>query len=194
MESQRNAAPAHSLHFCHWGQSYRAAGQADHEPAAAGEGPIMGGHIYSTGNLDLAICRITGFSFLWTIPIFHQLPAKNGTKDEDHPVKAVRIRIWYLCAMNELSTIKKILLQLKPELIDRFHISSIGLFGSVVRDDFREDSDIDIIVDFRQPIGIEFIDLADYLENKINRQVDLVSRKAIKPKYLREIESEIIYV
>lgn len=96
--------------------------------------------------------------------------------------------------MLQLTTIKNILYQLKPELIKKYHISSIGLFGSVVRDDYNELSDIDIIVDFSQPIGIEFIDLADYIESKLNTSVDLVSKNGIKQKYLQAIESEIIYV
>ena len=83
---------------------------------------------------------------------------------------------------------------MKPELMEKFHVSSIGLFGSVVRDDYSETSDIDIIVDFSQPIGIEFIDLADYLETKFDKNIDLVSKRGIKQKYLQAIESEIIYV
>ena len=93
-----------------------------------------------------------------------------------------------------MNTIKQILAQLKPELIDKYHISSIGLFGSIVRDDFTPSSDIDIIVDFSQPIGIEFVDLAEYIENKLQKNIDLVSRKGIKPKYYQAIEQEIIYV
>ncbi|QEH40847.1 nucleotidyltransferase family protein [Chitinophaga sp. XS-30] len=96
--------------------------------------------------------------------------------------------------MTDLRTIKQILLQLKPELVDKYHVRSIGLFGSVVRDDFSAASDIDIIVDFSQPVGIEFIDLADYIEKKMKRPVDLVSRNGIKQKYYKEIEPEIVYV
>lgn len=83
---------------------------------------------------------------------------------------------------------------MKPELVEKFHASSIGLFGSVVRDDYTEASDIDIIVDFSQSISIELIDLADYLETKFDKNIDLVSKKGIKQKYLQAIESEIIYV
>lgn len=96
--------------------------------------------------------------------------------------------------MTELSTIKQILTQLKPELTKKYFVNSIGLFGSIVRDDFTENSDIDIIVDFSKPIGIEFIDLADYIESKLSKKVDLVSRNGIKPKYFHHIEPEIIYV
>ena len=96
--------------------------------------------------------------------------------------------------MADLETIKQILTQLKPELTDKYHVSSIGLFGSVVRDDFNSSSDIDIIVDFNKPIGIEFVDLAELIEKNLSKRVDLVSRKGIKSKYYQAIEPEIIYV
>ena len=97
-------------------------------------------------------------------------------------------------AMEQLSEIKQVLLQLKPELTRRFHVQSLGLFGSVVRDDFSPISDIDIIVDFSRPIGIEFIDLAEYIEERLQKKVDLVSRKGVKDKYFKAIEREIVYV
>ena len=100
----------------------------------------------------------------------------------------------YICNVTELFIIKQILTQLKPELIEKYHISSIGLFGSIVRNDFTSSSDVDIIVDFSEQIGIEFVDLADFIENKLQKNVDLVSRKGIKQKYFQAIESEIIYV
>jgi uncharacterized protein len=96
--------------------------------------------------------------------------------------------------MAELTSIKQILSQLKPELKQKYFVNSIGLFGSIVRDDFSDKSDIDIIVDFSKPIGIEFIDLADYIENRLNKKIDLVSRNGVKAKYFHQIESEIIYV
>ena len=96
--------------------------------------------------------------------------------------------------MTELSSIRQILTQLKPELTEKYFVNSIALFGSIVRDDFTDKSDVDIIVDFSRPIGIEFIDLADYIERKLSKKVDLVSRNGIKPKYFSQIESEIIYV
>ena len=96
--------------------------------------------------------------------------------------------------MKELATIKQIIKELKPELEKKFHVSSIGVFGSVARNDYSKNSDVDIIVDFSQPIGIEFIDLADLLEEKFHEQVDLVSKKGIKPQYFSSIENEIVYV
>ena len=96
--------------------------------------------------------------------------------------------------MTDLNSIKQILTQLKPELTDKYHVSSIGLFGSIVRDDFNSNSDIDIIVDFSKPIGIEFIDLAEFIERKLKKSIDLVSKNGVKQKYFRTFESEIIYV
>ena len=96
--------------------------------------------------------------------------------------------------MTDLNIIKQILTQLKPELTAKYNVSSIGLFGSVVRDDFSPSSDVDIIVDFSKPIGIEFVDLADFIEKKLNKNVDLVSKNGVKQKYYHSIESEIIYV
>ena len=96
--------------------------------------------------------------------------------------------------MNGLAKIVTILTQLKPELTEKYHVSSIGLFGSAVRQDFSPTSDVDIIVDFNRQVGVEFIDLANYIEKKLNLPVDLISRKGVKERYLKEIEHDIIYV
>lgn len=94
----------------------------------------------------------------------------------------------------DTETIKALLVKLKPELLRKYPIASIGLFGSAVRNDFGPESDIDIIVDFNQPVGMEFIDLAYKLEEKLHRRVDLVSAGGVKKKYLTAIQPEIVYV
>lgn len=96
--------------------------------------------------------------------------------------------------MKQIGDIKRKIEQLKPELVQRFHVHTIGLFGSVVRDDFSATSDIDILVDFSKPVGVEFIDLANYMEQQLQRKVDLVSKNGIKDKYYKAIEKEIVYV
>lgn len=96
--------------------------------------------------------------------------------------------------MKELAHIKKVLETIKPDLLHKYNVTEIGLFGSVLRNDFTPKSDVDIIIDFSKPIGIEFIDLANFIEKKINRKVDLVSRNGIKQKYFQAIEKEIVYV
>lgn len=97
--------------------------------------------------------------------------------------------------MKESKKIIESLKKLKPELTQKYSVSSIGLFGSIVREDFSPaHSDVDIIVDFSKPIGVEFIDLAEYIESIIKRKVDLVSQKGIKAKYFEQIQKEIFYV
>jgi len=91
-------------------------------------------------------------------------------------------------------SITNILKANKLDLLARYHLKSIGIFGSFNRGDFKDDSDIDILIDYEQPIGIEFIDLAEELEKILNLKVDLVSKNGIKPKYLEEIQKDLVYV
>jgi len=63
-----------------------------------------------------------------------------------------------------------------------------------VRGEQREESDIDIIVDFYEPIGLKFIDLLHFLERKIGRKVDLVSAKGISPYIKPYIDREVIFI
>jgi len=96
--------------------------------------------------------------------------------------------------MIDKENITNILKANKLDLLARYHLKSIGIFGSFTREDFKDDSDIDILIDYEQPIGIEFIDLAEELEKILNLKVDLVSKNGVKPKYLEEIQKDLVYV
>ncbi|RKD18290.1 DNA polymerase subunit beta [Pelobium manganitolerans] len=83
----------------------------------------------------------------------------------------------------------------KAKLAERYPISEIGLFGSFAREDYRKDSDIDILVDFNGKIdGFDFIRLAHDLEDIFQQKIDLVSRRGIKPHYLPFVEKNLIHV
>ncbi|MEI9946223.1 MAG: nucleotidyltransferase family protein [Chitinophagaceae bacterium] len=69
-----------------------------------------------------------------------------------------------------------------------------GVFGSYARGEATEKSDVDVMVDFSEPVGLAFVDLADELERLLRMKVDLVSRGGIKPKYFAVIEPDLIYV
>lgn len=84
--------------------------------------------------------------------------------------------------------------RLQGELKKRYPIRSMALFGSVVRNDFSESSDVDILVEFEGRVGSRFIDLADELEQLLQRKVDLVSRNGIKSNYFAAIQPELKYV
>ncbi|MFO7614978.1 MAG: nucleotidyltransferase family protein [Bacteroidales bacterium] len=96
--------------------------------------------------------------------------------------------------MKSLSTILSLILKNKPGLQRKYSIKTIGVFGSVSRGENNENSDVDILVEFEKPIGIEFIDLANELESILQQKVDLISRSGIKPKYFKVIEKDLHYV
>ena len=96
--------------------------------------------------------------------------------------------------MKSLSTILSLILKNKPGLRRKYSIKTIGVFGSVSRGENNENSDVDILVEFEKPIGIEFIDLANELESILQQKVDLISRSGIKPKYFKVIEKDLHYV
>jgi len=83
---------------------------------------------------------------------------------------------------------------LKAGLVKTYPIASIALFGSFARSEQTPNSDIDILIELNGQIGSKFIDLAEELEASLGQPVDLVSRKGIKPRYLKSIESDLIYV
>ena len=96
--------------------------------------------------------------------------------------------------MNRTDIVKDLLRSMKEELSNKFGVSSIGLFGSVTREDFSDKSDIDILVEFSRPIGMDFFTLADLLESRLDRKVDLITRDGIKPRYFEAIKEDLIYV
>ncbi len=83
---------------------------------------------------------------------------------------------------------------MRPELTKRYHINRIGLFGNVVKEDFEHDDEIDIIVDFKKPIGDGIMDLTELLEKKLNHPVSIITKGSIDKAYLKEIKSEIQYI
>jgi len=90
--------------------------------------------------------------------------------------------------------ILRVLSDAKGELQARFKVNALALFGSYARGDQRDDSDVDIVVDVDPSIGLEFVSLAERIEERLGMHVDLVSRRAIKPRSWEHIEPELIYV
>ncbi|MGZ8916219.1 MAG: nucleotidyltransferase family protein [Methylobacter sp.] len=96
--------------------------------------------------------------------------------------------------MNRQQTLE-ILSKLKPELVKRFGITRLALFGSTVRDEAQESSDIDIIVAFDGPatsekyFGVQFL-----LEDELGHPIDLVTEKAMRSELRPFIEREAVNV
>lgn len=80
--------------------------------------------------------------------------------------------------------------------VREFGVSRLGLFGSMVRDEAKNDSDIDTLVEFKegQKNYRNFIYLVYFLEELLQRDVDLVTRKAIADWMLPHIDKQIEYV
>lgn len=96
--------------------------------------------------------------------------------------------------MKSLQDIKSILELHKPHLFKDYSIQSLAIFGSWSRKEQNNESDLDLLVEFHDKIGIRFIDLAEEIESLIGCKIDLVSRNGIKDKYEQSINSELIYV
>jgi predicted nucleotidyltransferase len=96
--------------------------------------------------------------------------------------------------MKTLRDIELILGKHKQHLFSEYPIKSLAIFGSYARKEQKEESDLDLLVEFNDKIGLRFIDLANELEKLIGFKVDLVSRKGIKDKYYKKIQSDLTYV
>jgi len=97
--------------------------------------------------------------------------------------------------MKTLGEIETILRAHKHELRKRFRVKEIGIFGSYARNEARETSDVDILVDFYEvPSLFRFIELEEYLEELLGVKVDLVLKSALKPRIAEYVMKEVVYV
>jgi uncharacterized protein len=89
----------------------------------------------------------------------------------------------------------RILQKERQELVDHYNISTLSVFGSVARDDARQDSDVDILVEFSQPVGLfQFIELQQRLEALLGSKVDLGTPRSLKPRIKEQVLQEAIRV
>jgi hypothetical protein len=84
---------------------------------------------------------------------------------------------------------------LKREVAQEYSVKTIGVFGSVARDEQTLQSDIDLLVEFSKPVGfITFMRLENFLSERLGKQVDLVTSDSLKPLIRQDVLSEVIYV
>lgn len=89
---------------------------------------------------------------------------------------------------NLLETLKN----LKLELIQQFPIQRMALFGSYARNEQTPESDIDILIEVDPKIGLGFVKLAEQLEKRLGKKVDLVSWRAVQPNRWEHLKMELI--
>jgi predicted nucleotidyltransferase len=83
----------------------------------------------------------------------------------------------------------------REEMRQRFGVKHLALFGSAARDELRDGSDIDLLVEFEGPPTFDgYMDLKDYLEALFGTKVDLATDAMIKPRLRRHIEKDLLRV
>ncbi len=91
----------------------------------------------------------------------------------------------------KLADLIEILRQELPELKRKYRVENLEVFGSYVRGEEREGSDLDLLVEFSEIPGLfKFIELENYLSDKLGVKVDLVMKDSLRPAIGERILSE----
>lgn len=102
-----------------------------------------------------------------------------------------------MVVMKTLEEIRAQLEVLKPVLREKYGVETIGVFGSYVRGEQTKKSDVDVLVVFSEAARVgffEFLELEEFLSNKLGVKVDLVTRDALKPYIGKRILEEVVMV
>jgi hypothetical protein len=100
--------------------------------------------------------------------------------------------------MKQKNTIIEALQKELPLLSSKYGVRRIGVFGSFAKGTQKKDSDIDLVIEFKNPIGFKFIELADHLEAILGIKADILTPAGIKgiriKRIAQDIKGSIIYV
>ena len=97
--------------------------------------------------------------------------------------------------MIDLETLRTTLQAHKKELNQKYGVRQLGVFGSCVKNEQHETSDVDLLVEFDKGIDLfTFVNLKNYLSDLLNANVDLVMKKALKPKIGQRILQEVVEI
>ncbi len=97
--------------------------------------------------------------------------------------------------MTNLENLKKTLQAHKEELNQKYGVSEIGVFGSFVKNEQNNTSDVDVLIEFDKAVDLlTFVNLKNYLSDLLNVNVDLVMKKALKPKIGQRILQEVVEI
>jgi hypothetical protein len=82
-----------------------------------------------------------------------------------------------------------------PYFTEKYKVKTIGVFGSYVRGEQKKKSDVDVLVEFHEPISLlEFVALERELSERIGKKVDLVMKTVLKPRIGENILKEVVYI
>jgi hypothetical protein len=95
----------------------------------------------------------------------------------------------------DIEEARKRLREILPVLRTKFKVKSVGIFGSYVRGEQHEGSDLDVLVEFEEVIGLlKFVELENYLSDALGVKVDLVMKESLKPRIGKHILEEVVPV
>ncbi|PIP69662.1 MAG: nucleotidyltransferase [Nitrospirae bacterium CG_4_10_14_3_um_filter_44_29] len=100
-------------------------------------------------------------------------------------------------AVKNVREAKAVLKEHKDEVIQKYRVSELGIFGSFVRGEQKKGSDIDILVEFNErniPGLLKLIEMERYLEKLLRKKVDLVRKGGIRPELRKIIMKEVVYI
>jgi predicted nucleotidyltransferase len=93
----------------------------------------------------------------------------------------------------DLTTFISTLRDSLPFLKERYQVESLGVFGSFIRNDQRAESDLDLLVSFREPPSLlQFVALENYLSDLLGIRVDLVMKDTLKRRIGEHILREVV--
>lgn len=97
--------------------------------------------------------------------------------------------------MKTLEEVKRWLVQHKSMLQERYQVRELGIFGSYIRQEQTESSDVDVLVEFSEvPSLLKFVNLENYLSDNLGVKVDLVHKSGLKPRIGERILAEVVYL
>jgi uncharacterized protein len=94
-----------------------------------------------------------------------------------------------------MSTKDMIIRQLRvsyPYLAAEYGVRRIGIFGSFARGTANELSDVDMVVEFQEPIGLKFVEMVDYLEQLLGRKVDVLTPAGLQAIRVNRVAQNIV--
>ncbi len=85
--------------------------------------------------------------------------------------------------------------KMKPEFAKRYGVTKLGIFGSLARNEIREDSDVDVVLEMREPDLFYMVHIKAALEESLKMPVDVIRYRELMNKYLKaRIDREAVYV
>jgi len=97
--------------------------------------------------------------------------------------------------MRKIDKVKKILAEHRDELRREYKIIEMGIFGSYIRGQQKKKSDIDILVEFDEPVSLlDWVGAVNSLTDILGIKVDLVPREDVRPELKKRIFKEVVYV